>query len=343
MHCSNNIGSAIKICNQGSKNKSIFAEEVSEDGERQYWAMVKRNFMDFYLTLRKGHSFYEVIQGDRYIKPFWDVDMILNQQDEIDRPAMEEEIILKIIMRLVHAFYEINQCICRDDFAVLSSYNDKKISAHLILNNGFMVEDCGIIENLTKKWFYDDNEPLDEFSTMINGKKKGIVDLAVYGKNQNFRLIHSKKMRKGSNILEISKSDRSLTNIKDEKIILDRTMIQGDKIPTLRLNENSKDKKEIHLKPSLKLEMDGTENMGLKKFIYEEFGVKIAGSKIMNTSTIILTTRENQLCENAGRKHSSNNAYFIYNTKTMMIYKKCHSQGCKDTILKATRYRNDIE
>ena len=327
------LSEAIRACNLGNGSKRIFAEELSPKGERNYMVTSIKTFTDFYNFISPGQHFYEVLSGNHPKKAFWDVDMWEEVTQGTERDLLKENLILSIIMELAKAFFEIGYTICRDDFAILDSSTNQKISYHLILHNGPRFHNCREIGEITRQTFYSGNEPKKEFSVSVDGTSKGIVDLRVYGSNQNFRLWRSSKFGKDA-ILKVSSLDRLLRNIDNEEDKLLATLINANKeetcidnpvtCPVTYSKNNSRIKKQ-----------DQNMNTIVDKIVHvaiqELSGTTISNCKILNSHTIRINTKKNMICENIKRAHKRNRTYFLFNKDSGRIFKKCYK--CTGRIL----------
>ena len=324
---------AIKACNLGKGSKRIFAEEVGQKGERNFMVTTPEIFADFYNFISPGQHFYEVLSEDHPKKAFWDIDMWEDTTQGTERDLLKENLILDIIMELVKSFFEIGYIICRDDFVILDSSSNQKISFHLILHRGPRFHNCKEIGEITKQTFYSGNEPKKQFSVSIDGTPNGVVDLKVYRSNQNFRIWKSSKFGKDAT-LEISNLDRLLKNIDNEEEKLLATLISGNKgepcidqpisnfVPHPKSNPHT-----MKQNPNTITNVDKIVHVAIQ----EVSGTTISNCKILNPHTILINTKKNMICENVKRIHRRNRTYFLMNTDSGRIFKKCHK--CTEQIL----------
>ena len=324
---------AVRACNLGNGSKRIFAEEVGPKGERNFIVTTAKTFADFYNFISPGQHFYEVLSGNHPKKAFWDIDLWDNATQGTERDILKENLILRIIMELVISFSEIGYTLCRDDFIILDSSSSQKISFHLILHKGPRFHNCKEIGEITRQTFYSGNEPKKEFSVSVDGIPKGIVDLRVYGSNQNFRIWKSSKFGKTAT-LKISNHDRLLRNIDNEEEKLLATLINGNKedpcIDQPGTNPIPRSKDKFRIK-----NQNPNTNTTVEKIVHvaiqELSGTTISNCKILNPHTILINTKKKMICENVKRTHRRNRTYFLMNTDSGRIFKKCYK--CTEHIL----------
>ena len=157
-------------------------------------------------------------------------------------------------------------------------------------------------------------------------KSKSIVDLSVYNRNQNFRLLSSSKF--GKNIAlkldEKHKNDAPSffdTLICDHKLVVNTSDHISEKIDVLKDENESK---------------TDSEWPDIDKLVRSQLGPNGQISKIIhfenkhNTSKLMLLYKIKffRYCQNVKRVHKSNTIYYIADTQRMCIYQKCNK--CKD-------------
>ena len=331
MKLANSIKEASRMKSLGRSEKTIFAEEIGEEGQRQFWVTHKKTFIDFYTSLRDGYSFYEIIDEDSLLRGYWDID-IFRTEGEYDGEH-EDSFILKIIMKINEALFQRGFTTCRDDFTILESSTSVKFSVHLILSDVFWFQSKDEIMRFTKECFFTEEGPVQDFSYVRKGKVEGIIDLNVYGNKQNFRLWKSCKKGK-RNILKISHLDRRMLLLGDDKARLEATLIQGQTInvkkPVLdrEMKDGSGEKTDEKYTVVNRIFISSE----MKHIIFKEFGVNVTGEKRISTDTVLIYIDSNMKCDIVGRLHSRNNTYLLLNIVTMEIFKKCHH--CQGMILR---------
>ena len=153
-----------------------------------YNYFILNNIEDVEQITKTNNNLYEVLQTNKPIKPFLDIDLYINHYDfEID-----ENMLLKYVLDEYTKIYFncFNIKIELKDYIVICGTTNKKISFHIIVNNGH---------------FFYNNTQQKEFIKYIHFKNivlknkvelKNILDLNVYSRNKNFRLANQSKVLK---------------------------------------------------------------------------------------------------------------------------------------------------
>ena len=310
---------ACRLSRLGKNRKRIFSEEIGSGGVRKFWVVSQKSFLEFYSTLSPGSSFYEIIEDDTWVKGYWDVDA-----SKLDNPHLKDKddhVIMQIIKQIQTGLEEEGIVCELDNFAILDSSTQTKLSVHIILNDVKWFRSKHRVLDFTRKYFFEDDLPKEEYSVNSNGFTCSIIDLKVYGKFQNFRLIFSKKFDK-EKILGISKLDTRLCFLNEIEVI-ESTIVQGIPIegftPEVTINPltesllNKATKKPCSEKWSK-----------LTKTIENRFNMSIKDYVELNLDTVLVLSRNRMTCERIGRVHKSNHTYLLLNIGTMVVVKKCH-------------------
>lgn len=303
----------------GSTRKRVFSEEIESGGVRKFWVSNQKTFIEFYSTLGPGASFYEIIEDDTWVKGYWDIDMC-----RVSNPLSQNNdssIIMNIIKQIQIGLKNENISCELDNFAILDSSSKDKLSFHIILNEVKWFKTKVELLEFTKKNFFENDLPKPEFAVNLKGFTSSIVDIKVYGKLQNFRLVFSKKFDK-SNVLEISKLDNRLCFLNDEEII-ESTIVQGTPIdgfiPEIGVNpiSNNQSKESVKKPCSEKWSK-------LTKIIENRFNMTVKEYNELSLGTVLILSKNRMTCDRINRIHRSNHTYLLLNTATMVVVKKCH-------------------
>lgn len=217
--------------------------------------------------------------------------------------------------------------ISQSDVITMISSNNVKISYHLIFKTVIFENNMkcksfvqSVIDNLSS----EQRETFTAFDKKM--KSKSIVDLSVYNRNQNFRLLSSSKF--GKNIAlkldEKHKNDAPSffdTLICDHKLVVNTSDHNSEKIDIFKDETESKTDSEWSNIDKLVRSQLGT-NGQISKIIH--FENKHNTSKLM----LLYKIKNFRYCQNVKRVHKSNTIYYIADTQRMCIYQKCNK--CKD-------------
>ena len=337
MYISSNIKEAKEYCKYGKKKKRIFGEEVNETGGRQFLTTTNQNFKEFYLTLKKGSmAFYEIVNNEMPCKGYWDVDCWLDEPiRKEDKIKIEEELVKSMTEEIIKIIQKkTGKEMKQEDFMVLRSEKESKISMHLVLNGGIWFNNNKEVQQITEEAFYEEDIPKEKYAVYRDGKRTGIVDRGVYNKNQNFRMLWSTKYGK-KGMLEVSPVDKHTISMENEMEILEASMLQDTRVE--EGNVEGIPQKKIKISKEVGQEEEWKENRDpeIREFIHTNFGIREGKWRRMAKDTMVLSTAESKICEVIGRKHKRNNVYIVANTQTYRFYKKCHK--CKNSILKEAK------
>jgi len=158
---------------------------------------------------KTNNNLYEILQHNKTVKPFLDVDLYLDENNK----NIDENLLLKYVLdEFKKIYFDCFQIeIKNKDIVVLCGTTKKKISFHIIINNGY---------------FFLNNTQQKEFIKYIHFKNivlkngielKNIIDLSVYSKNKNFKLVNQSKLKKPIN--EDEEKIKKPKKIKEEGIL----------------------------------------------------------------------------------------------------------------------------
>ena len=217
--------------------------------------------------------------------------------------------------------------ISQSDVITMISRNNVKISYHLIFKTVIFENNItcksfvqSVIDNLSP----EHRERFTAFDKKM--KSKSIVDLSVYSRNQNFRLLLSSKFGKNTALKFDDKHKNDVpsffdTLICDHKLVVNTSDHISEKIDVLKDENESK---------------TDSEWPDIDKLVRSQLGPNGQISKIIhfennhNTSKLMLLYKIKffRYCQNVKRVHKSNTIYYIADTQRMCIYQKCNK--CKD-------------
>ena len=303
----------------GNNRKRIFSEEVGSEGTRKFWVASQKSFLDFYSTLSPGASFYEIIEDDTWVKGYWDGDKYKPENPQLK--DKDDHVIMQIIKQIQSGLEEEGIKSELENFAILDSSTQTKLSVHIILNEVKWFKTKVRVLDFTRKHFFEDDLPKKEYSVNFNGFTCSIIDLKVYGKLQNFRLIFSKKFGK-EKILGVSRLDSRLCFLNELETI-ESTIVQGMPIegfnPEITVNPLSESLLNKATKKSCSEKWSK-----LTKTIENRFNMSVRDYTELNGNTVLVLSRNRMTCERIGRVHKSNHTYLLINIDTMVVVKKCH-------------------
>ena len=307
----------------GKTRKRIFAEEIGTGGARKFWVTSQKAFLEFYSTLSPGSSFYEIIEDDTWVKGYWDVDLC-----KVSNPHLQDKydwMITNIINQIQMGLKDEGISCELDNFAILDSSTTIKMSVHIILNEVKWFKSKLDLLEFTKKNFFVNDMPKDEYSVNSKGFTSSIIDLKVYGRLQNFRLIFSKKFDK-SKILEVSELDTRLCFLNELEII-ESTIVQGtpieDPVPVSIADPINK----TLLNGASKNSCSGKWSK-LNEIIQNRFNMIIKDYSELSSDTVLILSKFRMTCERINKTHRSNHTYLLLNIGTMVVVKKCHKCQC---------------
>ena len=261
--------------------------------------------------LRKNkESFYEVLNGDVPLKGYWDLDCFLEEPlSTEEKLKKEEELVNRAISQISKTLSEFGKEVESQDFLVMRAENQHKISIHLILNGNIIFRNNREVEWITNKSFYENGTPIKGFETSRRGITTGIVDKAVYCQRQNFRILGSIKKGK-RNPLVISPLDKNTQDMKEEIEILQASLIQNIENKEGNVQGIPSEQRHNQMRLKRKSMWETNTKSEVKEFIQSNFNIFGGKWKKLNESTILLATEDNNYCEEAGKRHKSNNILY---------------------------------
>ena len=281
--------------------------------------------------MRTNHEFFL----DLPVRLYFDLEYYLEFNEDKNGSIVLNKLIDDVIVEL-KVKYDVS---CSSaDVLVLDSCSKKKFSYHLIFPSVVFENNIQCKEFV--KSFVESNSD-ERKQNIVNGpndSKKSIIDLSVYSKNQNLRIIFSSKYGKDTRLLlsEENKFPVNSTNSGQYQLFLDSLV--SDK--SLLVNVSSTD----ILKPcedtSVRIDTfdvnDTSVPSNLKVLVSEiSMGLipMIANGKIRkvkffenrgtSASVLIFELSNFGFCLNINREHKRNNVYFVFNLKSRLLFQKC--------------------
>lgn len=141
------------------------------------------DFVKFFLKIPKHlKCFYEIILGECLQKPHFDLDIVLNELEIIER---KDEIVLNDLINAIVLILGKKNIVLNleKDICIYSSHGETKKSYHIVINS----------------YCHSNNKEAKAFYYAVMGElpeeyfKKKLIDHAVYSKTQQFRTYQSSK------------------------------------------------------------------------------------------------------------------------------------------------------
>lgn len=226
----------------------------------------------------------------------------------------------------------VNKLNCnQSDVIVLDSSNATKNSYHLIFKT------IVFANNLCCKQFIQNvlnslsPEEIQKISFVDScGKSKLIVDLSVYKRNQNFRMISSSKFGKNTPL----KLVESCINVDSELIFFDSLISDRNLVVNTCSIENEV-KCELVQHRGIRV-FENENSLKISKFpdidkvVLKQIGqgtiskIQFYENKGTSKPMIVYKIKDFRYCDNIKRAHKSNSIYFVADVCRSCIYQKCH-------------------
>jgi hypothetical protein len=190
-----------RINKEGTTINKIYAAKEyynKTDDQYKYNYIVLKNIEELEQITKTNNNIHEILQHNKELKPFLDIDLIL---DDYDFNINKDEFLNNILDEYINIFFScFNITINRNDVVIIDGTTNIKISFHIIINNN--------------KYFYNINQQ-KEFIKYIHSNniiiKNGInniqmnkiLDSSVYNKNKNFRLTNQAKLKNNEHVFKI--------------------------------------------------------------------------------------------------------------------------------------------
>ena len=240
-----------------------------------------------------------------------------------------ESLVEELITIFVNHSNSVNNVNCtRSDVLVLDSSNAIKNYFHLIFKSVVFANNrCCLqfIQNVLKSLSPVQKKKIAYVD--VHGNSNLIIDLSVYGRNQNFRIISSSKFGKNTPLKLVSSNenaDNKLTFF--ESLVSDRTLV----VNTMSIENEQVKNGNVPALKSIDPSSRTSEFCELDKLVQKQIGpgsiLKTRIYENVNTSKsmILYNVKGFRYCDNIKRAHVSNSIYFIADVFKNCIYQKCY-------------------
>jgi len=182
-------------------NKFLIALTYSYKDKDLYIYTVFDDYIQFYkyqsTILLENRCYFETILGEAPQKPYFDIDIKIEPNNQVDPNSIKNDLILCLVSSLIDfdIYIEIDK-----DIIVCTSHRSDKYSYHIILDN-FCFENC--------------NENKSFCNYVVNKMtpdNRKYIDTGLYKSLQQFRLLGSHK--KNINNVKILQEEYYINNIK---------------------------------------------------------------------------------------------------------------------------------
>lgn len=239
----------------------------------------------------KNRCYYEVIQGHVNQKPYFDIDIDVNQDNSI---GLEDS--KKLIEDITESILE-DKRIKKSDIMIFSSHGPSKYSYHIVINNWCLPD------------YYSNKVYCNKVIDRVKNVNKKYIDDVMYKSIQQFRTYGSTKFGKERfKILESEHPNLTVNNARCTFInILYSSLITNTKY--CRILEFTE---QIKKKYNFVDDDDITEEQyqivcNLPYILDETFSIKETQGKL-----IILLRNRSSFCEKCEREHETENPFMIF-------------------------------
>ena len=174
-----------------AKVKNIYVSKEyynKKDDQYKYNYFILKNIDELEQVTKTNNNIYEILQHNKPIKPYIDIDLYLNEYNFIINKDELLNNILDEYYKLFLICFKIK--IQKKDFVIIDGTTTKKISFHIIINNNSF-----FVNNLQQKEYIKHIQSINNivFQNCITFNK--ILDNSVYNKNKKFRLVNQAKLK----------------------------------------------------------------------------------------------------------------------------------------------------
>lgn len=308
-------------------------------------------YMSYHIDLC---HYYEVVCDDSPCKMYFDIDVHLEEDVEIDGSS----IVQKFITYINHCLLvEFGLHMEQRQVLIMDSTSQSKFSQHLIFpevvfkNN----QECG---NFVKKVIdaaidalqgnatsgYTREFPLCDLELlMVNqGEGRGIhfvADVGVYKRNQHFRLYRSSKLNKAEHL--VVAVDNMYPVFSEKQLFNDSLILYGvnsaKRVLTCKPADNGVENNTERSAKVAKPQTIPSDYPYLDQYVLDQirndihFRNAVVHRVVISNSgmCIAYTLTGSKWCNNVQREHSNNRTYFCVNMKYGKIYQMCNSFPCR--------------
>ena len=174
--------------------------------EKHYTSILISDLEKVKSIFESNNYLYEIIPSDKKIKLYFNL--------EIERDGIDNEMAYNLVIYFLHWVnnqikIKFNIDMIIDDYILLNSTRQNKLSYHIISNNKIIFENMVTLKEFINYLYnemesYKDNE---QFSWTYKNDKRFIFDRIPYSKDQCFRIINQSKFGKDHILLPIHPID----------------------------------------------------------------------------------------------------------------------------------------
>jgi hypothetical protein len=350
-------------------------------------------YLAFFEKYRKARAeekhFYEVIPEGHACKLYFDIEFNRDLNPSCDGDHLIDILIEAVSQELVRVFH-IGKC-TKNDVLDLDSSTDKKFSRHLIFN----LKDAVFADNLQAGNFVAylsdqlkqeicSADPSSKIRQLIvkspHTTEDLFIDLGVYSRNRNFRILWSSKLGKSAHLCLVKASQ-----FKTHYLMKHRDLWKNEQYKCLRRNELFT----LFLSSLVcSVRFDGSQHPRILTFDFVSKplpGVsaraayrkseapcvieKLSHSPFDQLDSFVLSQvttggvngiitktayfpegnmltydiGKNRWCWNIGRQHKSNHIMIVIDLKQGVFYQKCHDPECQKINYKSSDFPIPVE
>ncbi len=272
-----NIYDVIQFGHQYSYTKMQLKNEILSEVKScvyEYSFCEKTSITYFEEKLSKDENLFELVFEQTTVKPYFDLEMEIQLSHEEQMEKLN--IFINYLIKEIKIIYDID--ITKDDFVILDSNSNNKLSFHLVINNHIYFENKDehlrfiiYLKNRFENPLDDEEKEIVKNLEWIKVDKTGkelkrfIFDDSVYTTNRLFRCINQSKVGKNNPLKLISNH-----SILDTLITYDVNQNRKISLKTCKLNKNfeedlSNNKKGVKTRKVIKLKNKKELAQGLEK------------------------------------------------------------------------------
>ena len=307
-----------------SEGLKIFAFQVERTGGRRFKVMNLQEFWDIYQNLEPKY-YYEVVPPSVCCKLFFDLEFEASTNPERDGLQMISKIIDLVNEKLFNEFKHKSTI---SDVLVLQSFHKTKFSSHLVFPQTIfknIIEVGGFIKNFTTQLSQEDKQFL---TINHNGQEQLLIDMSVYKKNQQFRIMGSRKMGRMNPLIVSSVSTSELQEFNKDSVMSSLLTNIDDSIEVLKSDYNS---------TAIFVGQRENQSIGDSPFKEVDDCIKklIAPGRISSwtyhspSETYCFSIEGHSFCRNVGRPHSNSKIFFLFCVRNRSLWQQCFSSHCK--------------
>jgi len=203
-------GSKHKVLNIAihKKHRVVIAQDVTDKGAKRFSTLKNEDELRDMIKDENNHL-YEVLTENTPVKPHFDI--------EFDKSQLNPDIVInalvEIVSRTMIKLYGDDGMFDPEDLYVsgsdakstIKNISLLKSSRHLVINTPCVFENniafgafVNIVLNQIMNPITDDDKELsDNLTYVINDQREPVIDMSIYTKNRDFKLINQSKMKDG--------------------------------------------------------------------------------------------------------------------------------------------------